>query len=111
MRTLANYGPYIEHLFRKKRTEKLSQAAAEVLSIVAFRQPITRSQIDAIRGVDSSGTLHSLIERGLVESVGRLEAPGRPSLYSVTQAFMKHFGIQDLTELQDMERAIDLITT
>lgn len=99
LRTCKEYGPYIDLLFRNKRTEKLSPAAAEVLAIIAYRQPITRPQIEAIRGVDSSGVIQSLLERQLIESVGRMEAPGRPTLYGITTYFLKHFGLRDLKEL------------
>lgn len=99
LRTRSEYGKYIESLYSSRRGEKLSNAATEVLAIIAYRQPITRVQIDAIRGVDSSGTLYSLIERGLIEVVGRLEAPGRPSLYGTTQHFLKGFGLGSLDEL------------
>lgn len=95
------YAPYIDLLYRQKRGEKISPASTEVLAIVAYRQPITRPQIDAIRGVDSSGTLMQLIERNLVEAVGKLEAPGRPTLYGTTKDFLKHFGLKDIAELSD----------
>ncbi len=100
LRTHEIYSPYIELLHRQRRGEKLSPAATEVLAIIAFRQPITRPQIDAIRGVDSSGTLIQLIERQLVEPTGKLEAPGRPTLYATTKEFLKHFGLKDLKELK-----------
>lgn len=100
LRTHEVYAPYIELLHRQKRSEKLSSAATEVLAIIAYRQPITRPQIDAIRGVDSSGTLMQLIERQLIESAGKLEAPGRPTLYATTKEFLKHFGLKDLQELK-----------
>lgn len=99
LRTCKEYGPYIDLLFRNKRTEKLSPAAAEVLAIIAYRQPITKPQIEAIRGVDSSGVIQSLLERQLIEAVGKLEAPGRPTLYGITTYFLKHFGLRDLNEL------------
>lgn len=99
LRTCEEFGPYINLLYRNKRTEKLSHAAAEVLAIIAYRQPITRPQIDNIRGVDSSGVIQVLLERQLIEPVGRLEAPGRPTLYGITKDFLKHFGLKDLSEL------------
>jgi len=99
MRSSEEFNPYIELLYRNKRTEKLTQAAAEVLAIIAYRQPITRPQIEAIRGVDSSGIVQNLLERQLIEPVGKLEAPGRPTLYGITKDFLKHFGLKDLTEL------------
>lgn len=99
LRSCEEYSVYIEQLYRNKRTEKLSHASAEVLAIIAYRMPITRPQIDAIRGVDSSGTIQNLLERNLIEMVGRLEAPGRPTLYGITTRFLKHFGLRDLSEL------------
>lgn len=99
LRTCKEYGPYIDLLLRNKRTEKLSPAAAEVLAIIAYRNPITRPQIDAIRGVDSSGIIQNLLERQLIESVGKVEAPGRPTLYGITPYFLKHFGLRDLKDL------------
>lgn len=107
LRTCKEYGPYIDSLFRNKRTEKLSPAAAEVLAIIAYRQPITRPQIEAIRGVDSSGIIQSLLERQLIEPVGRMEAPGRPTLYGITTYFLKHFGLRDLKELPGWQPPID----
>jgi len=100
LRTHEEYAPYLDLLHRQKRWEKLSHASTEVLAIVAYRQPITRPQIDAIRGVDSSGSLMQLLERQLIEPTGKLEAPGRPTLYGTTKEFLKHFGLKDLRELQ-----------
>lgn len=100
LRTHKEYASYIELLNRQKRSDKLSYAATEVLAIIAFRQPITRQQVDAIRGVDSSGTLAHLLERNLIEPTGKLEAPGRPTLYGTTKEFLKHFGLKDLNSLK-----------
>ncbi|MFI0435983.1 MAG: SMC-Scp complex subunit ScpB [Parachlamydiaceae bacterium] len=100
LRTYEEYAPYLDLLIKQKRWEKLSNASTEVLAIVAYRQPITRPQIDAIRGVDSSGSLMQLIERQLIESTGKLEAPGRPTLYGTTKEFLKHFGLKDISELK-----------
>lgn len=102
LRTHEEYAPYIELLYRQKRGEKLTQAATEVLAIIAYRQPITRPQIDLIRDVDSSGIVIQLLERGLIESMGRSEGPGRPSLYKTTKEFLKHFGLKNLEELQQI---------
>lgn len=99
LRTCEEFSPYIDILYRNKRGERLSHPAAEVLAIIAYKQPITRPQIDAIRGVDSSGTIYSLLERQLIEPVGKLEAPGRPTLYGITKDFLKHFGLRDIAEL------------
>jgi len=105
LKSRAEYTPFIDLLFRNKRTEKLSQAAAEVLAIIAYKQPITRPQIEAIRGVDSSGTVQNLLERNLIEPVGKLEAPGRPTLYGITSHILTHFGLKDVKELP----ALDLL--
>jgi segregation and condensation protein B len=99
LRTCEEYSPYIQLMVRNKRTEKLSQAAVEVLAIIAYKQPITRPQIEAIRGVDSSGTVQNLLERQLIEPVGKLEAPGRPTLYGITKDFLQYFGLRDLKDL------------
>lgn len=99
LRTSEEFGPYLNLLYRNKRVEKLSQAASEVLAIIAYRQPITRPQIDAIRGVDSSGVIVALLERQLIEPLGKLEAPGRPMLFGITKDFLKHYGLKDLNEL------------
>ncbi len=97
--SLKEFNHYIDQLHRNRRTEKLSHAAVEVLAIIAYRQPVTRPQIEAIRGVDSSGTLQSLMERGLIEITGKLETPGRPALYGITKEFLAHFGLKDLNAL------------
>ncbi len=99
LRTCEEFSPYIQQLHNGSRKDRLSHAALEVLAIVAYKQPITRTQIDEIRGVDSSGIVYTLLERQLIESVGKLEVPGRPTLFGVTNDFMKHFGLRDLKEL------------
>jgi segregation and condensation protein B len=103
LRSCEEYSPYIQHLYRSKRGEKLSQASTEVLAIIAYKQPVTRPAVDAIRGVDSSGTIYALMERGLIEKAGRLDAPGKPTLYVVTQQFMQYYGLRNLNELPPME--------
>lgn len=99
LRSCEEYSPFIDLLYRNRRTEKLTQASAEVLAIIAFKQPITKPQIEAIRGVDSTGIIQNLLERLLIEPVGKLEAPGRPTLYGITKEFLKHFGLKDLDDL------------
>ena len=101
IRTRPEFGEQIGKLNLRKPNEKLSRAATEALAIIAHRQPVTRSQIDQIRGVDSSGAVHALLERELIEIVGRSEGPGKPSLYSVTKKFLKHYGLNDLPELKN----------
>lgn len=100
LRTDPDMRYYIEQLFQDRRGEKLSNAAAEVLAIIAYKGPITRREIEKLRGVDCSGTMASLTQRGLIEGVGRKEAPGRPLQYGVTPMFLQHFGISNAEELQ-----------
>lgn len=83
--------------------QQLSRAAVETLAIIAYRQPITRMQIDEIRGVASSGMLQKLLLRDLIKEVGRLEAPGRPVLYGITEYFMDYFGLKSLDDLPEIE--------
>ena len=74
-----------------------------MLAIIAYKQPITRPQIEAIRGVDSSGTVQNLLERNLIQPVGKLEVPGRPTLYGITDHFLTHFGLRDVKELPALD--------
>ena len=104
LRSNEEFSPYIDLLYKNRRTEKLSTPATEVLAIVAYRQPITRSQIDKIRGVDCSGTVYSLLERELIEVRGRLDAPGRPRLYKTSEKFLQYYGISDLSSLPEFPR-------
>lgn len=99
LRSRKEFSSYIDQLLGQKKPEKLSTAATEVLAIIAYRQPITRPQIEALRGVDCSGVVQSLMERGLIEPVGKLETPGRPTLYGVTKRFLEHFGLRSLNDL------------
>lgn len=99
IRTRKQFAPYVELLHVSKKKERISQACSEVLAIIAYKQPITRAIIDDIRGVDSSGALHTLMERELIEISGKLEAPGRPSLYVTTKKFLENFGLHSLEEL------------
>lgn len=101
LRTREEYSSFIEQI-AKRRKERLSAAALEVLAIVAYRHPITRAQIEAIRGVDCSGILQTLLERQLIEPAGNLEVPGRPNLYGITKEFLKHFGLKDLKDLPQL---------
>jgi len=78
---------------------RLSRAALEALAIIMYKQPVTRPQIDAIRGVNSDGVLKSFLSKGLIQEVGRAETPGRPILYSVTSEFLQYFGLNSLAEL------------
>ncbi len=89
----------VERFLGLEVTTRISQAALEVLAMVAYMQPITRPQIDQIRGVNSDAALRTLLSKGLVEENGRLETPGRPILYGTTPQFLQHFGLGSLREL------------
>ena len=93
----------IETFLGLEETTRLSRAALETLAIVAYQEPITRPQVDAIRGVNSDGVLKTLLSKGLIEEVGRAEAPGRPILYSITPDFLGHFGLNSLDELPPLD--------
>jgi segregation and condensation protein B len=89
----------IERFLGLDTSSHLSRAALEALAIIVYRQPITRPQIDSIRGVNSDGVLKNLLHKGLIQEVGRAEAPGRPILYSTTSEFLQYFGINSLEEI------------
>lgn len=93
----------IENMLELETTSTLSQAALETLSIIAYQQPITRPQIDSIRGVNSDGVLRTLLSKGLIDDVGRAEGPGRPILYSTTTEFLKYFGLTSSEELPPLD--------
>jgi segregation and condensation protein B len=92
-------GSLVERFLGLEATSRLSRAALESLAIVAYQQPVTRPEIDAIRGVSSDGVLKSLISKGLVQESGRAEKPGRPILYTTTPDFLAHFGLSSLQAL------------
>ena len=101
----------IERFLGLEEIARLSRAALEVLAIIAYQQPITRPQIDSIRGVNSDSVLRTLLRHGLIEEVGRSEGPGRPFLYRTTTDFLGYFGLgslQDLPPLQTEPEAVDL---
>jgi segregation and condensation protein B len=89
----------VEKFLGLEATARLSRAALETLAIIAYRQPITRPGVDAIRGVNSDGVMKSLLTKGLVQETGRTEGPGRPILYGTTNEFLQHFGLSSLAQL------------
>lgn len=93
----------IERLLGLEASSKLSRAALEVLAIVAYRQPVTRPQIDAVRGVSSDGALKNLLNKGLIQESGRSESAGRPILYATTADFLQHFGLNSLEDLPTLQ--------
>ena len=103
MCTRGEYHDYVAMLAEPRRKQNLSNAAIEVLAIVAYKQPVTRSTIENIRGVNCDYVVNRLVERGLIEEVGRLDAPGRPLLFGTTQEFLRCFGIASLGDLPDYD--------
>ncbi|WP_297634487.1 SMC-Scp complex subunit ScpB [uncultured Clostridium sp.] len=101
--TKGEYSEYIERLLNKNRRQSLSQASLESLSIIAYKQPITRVDIDEIRGVKSDSAIQRLIERDLIAEVGRLEVIGRPILYGTTDEFLRQFGLSGLDQLPSLD--------
>lgn len=105
--TKKEYAGYIKKMFDIKRRTPLSPAALEVLAVVAYNQPVTKSFIEQVRGVDCSGVVTTLVEKGLIEERGRLELPGKPLLYGTTKNFLRCFGISDLSELPPLPKNED----
>ncbi len=110
LKTIEENFSYVTKLAESKKKQPLSPAALETLSIVAYHQPVTRGSIEFIRGVNCDGPMGKLIERGLIEENGRLDAPGRPILYVTTKEFLRSFGLSSLTDLPDAEALEDAIT-
>jgi segregation and condensation protein B len=104
--TVPEASPYIERFLGLDLTTKLSQAALESLAVIAYRQPVTRAQIESIRGVNCDGVMRTLLARGLVEPVGRLEQAGRPFLYGTTFQFLQYFGLESLEKLPLLPEAV-----
>ena len=101
--TLPEYASTVSLLFKSRRKAKLSQAGLETLAIVAYRQPISRTSVEAIRGVNCDGVLATLTERELIAICGRGEGLGRPFLYSTTSRFLEYLGLKDIRDIPDME--------
>jgi len=101
------YGETVLKVLEARRSPTLSPSALEVLSVAAYRQPVTRGVIEQIRGVDSSYTVASLLEKGILEECGRLDVPGRPILYRTTDAFLRIFGLNSLEDLPPLPDELD----
>ncbi|HAM35528.1 MAG TPA: SMC-Scp complex subunit ScpB [Elusimicrobia bacterium] len=103
MATRPSYGPLVRKLFAEKMTMRLSTAAHETLAIVAYKQPLTRAEVEEIRGVEVIASLETLLEKRLIKVVGRKETVGRPLLYGTTADFMRHFGLRSLEDLPPID--------
>ncbi len=97
--TKKEFEPYIRGAFEIKRNAPLSQAALEVLAVIAYNQPVTRAFAEQVRGVDCSGVISTLVEKGLIEEAGRLDLPGRPISYKTTPLFLRSFGLESIEDL------------
>ncbi len=98
--TRREYGDYVSKYLEIKRTAPMSKAALEALAVVAYRQPVTKSYIEKVRGVDCSGIINTLVSRSLIEECGRLDAPGKPILYRTTPDFLRCFGLSSVSDLE-----------
>lgn len=107
MMTQPEFAPYIKTAMENRRQVPLSQAALEVLAVVAYNQPVTKSFVEQVRGVDSSGVVNSLVERDLLEEYGRLDLPGRPIAYKTTENFLRCFGLTDIKGLPAIPDSTD----
>ncbi len=103
MCTRRDYQEYISRLAEPRRSQSLSDAAMEVLAIVAYKQPVTRAVIEQIRGVSCDSLVNKLLEKNFIEEVGRLDTPGRPMLFGTTEEFLRCFGIESIMELPEFE--------
>lgn len=103
MCTKPEYGRWVRRLYNEKMTTRLSNAALETLAIIAYKQPITRAEMEAIRGVDVAGPLEKLLDRGLVRVVGKKDTIGRPMVYGTTDEFLRTFGLNKISELPDLQ--------
>ncbi|NVM03419.1 MAG: SMC-Scp complex subunit ScpB [Candidatus Helarchaeota archaeon] len=106
---LKKYYPYLKELFKSRRKPKLSRAALETLSIIAYKQPVSRPVVESIRGVNIDGVLHTLLSRRLITIFGRGKGPGRPLLYSTTTEFLQYFGLNDISDLPNLKEIDEIL--
>ncbi|MCH8875299.1 MAG: SMC-Scp complex subunit ScpB [Chloroflexi bacterium] len=111
MTSAPEYAPEIERLLKLDSQAHLSRAALEVLAIITYKQPITRPDLDSIRGVNSDSSLRTLLRHGLIEEIGRTSGPGRPILYGTSGEFLQHFGLSSLEELPRIEASDSTVQT
>lgn len=97
-----NYADYVRKAMETRKPPKLSQSLLEVLSVVAYRQPVTRAYVEQVRGVDCTYSISSLLDKGLIKEAGRLDVPGKPILYRTTKDFLRVFGLESLNELPEL---------
>ncbi|HRK62649.1 MAG TPA: SMC-Scp complex subunit ScpB [Candidatus Omnitrophota bacterium] len=108
--TKKEFAPWIFKIELQKKVKQASHSALETLAILAYKQPLTRAEIEELRGVDTSGVMSTLMEKDFVKIVGKKEVPGRPFLYGTTDKFLEHFGLKDLTDLPNIDEIRDLVS-
>lgn len=101
--TAPGFAPFLKKFFKERHTDKLSKPALETLAIIAYKQPLTRMEIELLRNVNVDGVMKSLLEKSLIRIAGRKKAPGRPIVYGTTRQFLEYFGLKSLEELPKME--------
>ena len=101
--THSTYSPWLKKLYKNRKKNRLSRAALETLAIIAYRQPIIRAEVEAVRGVNAEGVLATLLEKGLAKITGRRETVGRPFVYGTTREFLEYFGLNSLKELPQLK--------
>lgn len=106
MVTSPNYATFIKKFYKIKHSEKLTMPSLETLSIIAYKQPVTKIEIESIRGVNVDGVIKNLLEKGLIRIVGRKEVVGRPFVYGTTKSFLEYFGLNSLEELPEVEEFV-----
>lgn len=101
--TYSGFAPFLKKLFKERNAERLSKPALETLAIIAYKQPITKSEIELLRNVNIDGVVASLVEKGMIRIAGRKKVPGRPYVFGTTRQFLEHFGLKSLEELPKIE--------
>jgi len=109
--TRSEYAPWIKKFYTTEVSSRISTSSLEALAIIAYKQPVTRAEIEEIRGVSSDSVIHTLLERNLISMIGRKEAPGRPLMYGTTTEFLIHFGLRDLSELPSIDEIEKMLGT
>ncbi len=107
--TKKEFAPWILKIELQRKARQATQSALETLAILAYKQPLTRAEIEALRGVDTSGVLTTLMEKGFIKIVGKKEVPGRPFLYGTTEKFLEHFGLKQLQDLPSIEEIRQMV--
>jgi segregation and condensation protein B len=103
MITASGFAPFLKKLFKDRSADRLSKQSLETLAIIAYKQPLTRSEIELLRNVNVDGVMATLVEKGLIRICGRKKAPGRPCVYGTTRLFLEHFGLKSLEDLPKIE--------